>query len=203
MPEVTIIRARDHRAINDSTKATQAYNIPLHLPSALSSNVATNLKLVEYEFRLRLAQADEALEELRQQLRLRSHMFFFKDKNVRGQRSNTRSLNLLARVWKKIEASGLKYMCARGAVASLAERTGAVGWDAHLKELTKEDMRAFSDETEDQEAKRRKQSKKKQKHLKGLGEGKKKLSWIWVSSGVAGDIVDEGLQEGMSCCTYN
>ncbi|KZP03688.1 hypothetical protein FIBSPDRAFT_915265 [Athelia psychrophila] len=198
MPEVTVIRAREHHTVADSAKDTQAYDIPLHLPSALPLRVPTSVKLVDYKFRLRFAQADEALEELHQQLRLRSHMWFFKDKNVRGQSSNTHSRNLLNHIQKKIDASGLRYTCAVGAVASLAQRTGAVGWDTQLKELKAEDIWAFTDETEDQEAARKKmKDKKKQKHLQGLGEGKKKLSWIWVSSGVAGDGSDKGLQEAL------
>ncbi|KZP23155.1 hypothetical protein FIBSPDRAFT_952228 [Athelia psychrophila] len=197
MPEVTIIRAREHQAVADGTKETHVYDIPLHFPSALPHRTPTNTKLVEYEFRLRYAQADEALEELRQQLRLRSHMWFFKDKNIRGQSSNTHSRNLLNRVQKKIDASAVRYTCARAAVASLAQRTGTVGWDSQLRELKPQDIRAFTDETEDQEAERKKKNKKKQKHLKGLGEGKKMLSWIWVSSGVAGDGSDKGLQEAL------
>lgn len=64
MPKVTVIRAREHRAVANSTKDTQAYDIPLHFPSALPLRIPTNIKLVEYEFRLRCAQADEALKEL-------------------------------------------------------------------------------------------------------------------------------------------
>jgi len=36
-----------------------------------------------------------ALEDVRQHLRLRMHMYKYKDKNVIGQRANTRSQNLI------------------------------------------------------------------------------------------------------------
>lgn len=195
MPEVTVVRAREYRAAADSARKTQAYDIPLHLPSSLSPCIPTSLKLADYEFRLRMAQADESLEELRQQLRLRSHIWYFKDKNIRSQKSNTRARTLLNGVQYKIDASGVKYAAARNAVASLSQRTGAVGWDSQLKELAKEDIRAFTDDTEEvDEAKRQHNRNKPQRQ--GLGEGQKKMSWIWVTSSIAGDSNDKGLLEG-------
>ncbi|KZP10423.1 hypothetical protein FIBSPDRAFT_758379 [Athelia psychrophila] len=178
MPEVAALRAREDRAASDSGTEIQVYNIPLHFPSSLTQ-IRTNAKLYEYEFRLRRAQAYEALDELRQHLRLRSHMYKYKDRHVSGQRANTRSRNLITNVQRRVDASVIKYTSARTALTSLALHTGDVGWDSQLKELKDEDIR------------------KKGGEKKGLGEGHKKLSWIWKVYGVAGDQEDKGIQEAL------
>ncbi|KAF7984577.1 hypothetical protein HWV62_13799 [Athelia sp. TMB] len=197
MPEVTPLRSQLHSAALDSAHETQAYDIPLHLPSSLPSRIRTNAKLSGYEFRLRSAQAYEALEELRRHLLLRTHMYNFKDKNLKGQRANTRAGTLATRVLNKINVSGSKYTRARNAVASLALRTGAVGWDTQLKELSSDDVRAFTDETEEA-AMAHKPTKKQKEQAKALGEGKKKLSWIWKVSRGGADVEDtEGVQEAL------
>jgi len=50
----------------------------------------------------------------------------------------------------------------------------------------------------------RKKSKKQLEALaKGLGEGRRIISWIWVSSGLAGDGGDEGLNDGLCCNLFS
>ncbi|KAF7965863.1 hypothetical protein HWV62_41204 [Athelia sp. TMB] len=197
MPEVALLRSHLHTAALDSTHETPAYDIPLHLPSSLPPRIRTNSKLSEYEFRLRSAQAYEALEELRRHLLLRTHMWNFKDKNLKGQRANTRAGTLASRVQNKVNVSASKYTHARNAVASLAQRTGAVGWETQFKELLSSDVRAFTDKTEEA-AMAHKPKKKRQEQEKALGEGKKKLAWIWKVSRVGADVGDdEGVQEAL------
>lgn len=200
MPEVSVLRVRGEREVADSANEIPSYDIALHLPSSLPLRMRTSQKLFEYEFRLRMAQAYEALDEIRGHLRLRTHMYQYKDRNIVGQRANTRSRTLLSRVQVKVNASAKKYTCARNALTALAQRTGAVGWDTQLRELSDEDLRAFTDDTEKEREKKGKNlpgKKGKDARKKVLGEGHKKLSWIWKVVGIRDDGDDAGVQEGM------
>jgi hypothetical protein len=58
---------------------------------------------------LREAQAYEALEDVRQHLHLRTHMYKYKNKHVVGQRANTRSQNLINSIQDKVNASAATY----------------------------------------------------------------------------------------------
>ncbi|KAF7965473.1 hypothetical protein HWV62_43305 [Athelia sp. TMB] len=191
MPGLTILRAREERAAADSTREIQVYNIALHLPSALPAQMRVDSKLVEYESRLRMAQCYEALEALRRHLRLRTHMYQFKDKQLSGQRANTRSHGLVTTTQLKVNASAAKYSRARAALTSLAERTGDVGWERHLKVLNREDIRAFGEDEDKVDAHRG------NRREKALGEGHRRLSWIWKVIGVAEDEEDTGIQESL------
>ncbi|KZP09993.1 hypothetical protein FIBSPDRAFT_913941 [Athelia psychrophila] len=193
MPEVSVLRARGERAVADSANEIPSYDIALHLPSSLPLRMRTSQKLFEYEFRLRTAQAYEALDEIRGHLRLRTHMYQYKDRNVVGQRANTRSRALLSRVQIKVNASAKKYTCARNALTVLAERTGTAGWDTQLRELSDEDIHAFTDDTEKEREKKGKNlpgKKGKDAQKKALGEGHKMLS-------VRDDGDDAGVQEAL------
>lgn len=206
MPEVSVLRVRGEREVADSANEIPSYDIALHLPSSLPLRMRTSQKLFEYEFRLRTAQAYEALDEIRGHLRLRTHMYQYKDRNIVGQRANTRSRTLLSRVQVKVNASAKKYTCARNALTALAERTGTVGWDTQLRELSDEDIRAFTDDTEKEREKKGKNlpgKKGKDARKKALGEGHKMLSWIWKVVGIRDDGDDAGVQEGMYAYTMH
>ncbi|KZP08329.1 hypothetical protein FIBSPDRAFT_914302 [Athelia psychrophila] len=176
MPEVFVLRAREERAGAESTREVPSHDIALHLPSSLPLQTPASQKLVEYEFWLRMAQAFKALEEIHRHLHLRTHMYRYKDRHVVGQRANTRSRNLLSRVQTK---------------------------DTQLQELSDEDIRAFTDDSEkEQERKGRKTAQGKrgnaaQKKAQALGEGHKTLSWIWKVVGVRDEGNDEGVQEAL------
>jgi hypothetical protein len=178
MPGVSVLRARADRAASDDTPAIQAYDFQLRLPSSLPPRTTCPVKLRIFEFKLREAQAYEALEELRQHLRLRTHMYKYKDKNSVGQRANTRSQNLINRVQKKIEASSAKYNTARQALIKLSSHVEDVGWRLKLLPLAPEDIRAFTDGEP------------------GQSEGRRTLSWIWKVVGVSDNLEDSGVQEG-------
>jgi hypothetical protein len=178
MPAVSVLRARADRAASDHTPAVEAYDFQLRLPSSLPLRTACPPKLHIFEFKLREAQAYEALEDIRQHLRLRTHMYKYKDKNSVGQRANTRSQNLINRVQKKIQASSVKYNTARQALITLASHVDDVGWRSKLLPLAPEDIRAFTDGEP------------------GQSEGRRTLSWIWKVVGVSDDSEDDGVQEG-------
>ena len=76
------MRARADRDASDTTVECPPQDFPLHLPSSLPSHTPCDAKLLQYEFRLREAQAYEALEDVRQYLRLRTHMYKYKNRHV-------------------------------------------------------------------------------------------------------------------------
>lgn len=176
IPALAVIRARSDHTISLVEKP---YLMRLLLPSSLPSIVTCDIKLYNYEWQLRNAQASDALAELRHHLQLRSHMYFHKDRFVRGQSANTRARNLIARVNTKVDASATKYRTSRKALVKLAAKMGkGAAWQDRLKVLNPVDIRQMA-EGED-----------------GESDGRKKLSWIWMALGVEGDSDDEGLHEG-------
>ncbi|KAF7967636.1 hypothetical protein HWV62_33617 [Athelia sp. TMB] len=198
MPEVSPLRAAEDRVSSAQQVKSESFNIPLHLPSALPRRIRVQAILYEYEFRLRRAQAYECLDNLRGHLRMRTHMYQFKDRNVRGQGACTRSVNLISRVKKKVDASAAQYRAARVALFALSARTGDYAWASSLRELNEADVRAFTDDSDGEtQAERLKREKREEKTGKALGEGFKKLSWIWMITGVGADGDDAGLQEAL------
>ena len=91
MPTVSSLRAQDDHDSSDETAERLPYDLPPYFPSSLPTRTPCTTKLQAYEFRLREGQAHEALEDICQHLRLRTHLHKHKDKNVVGQRANTRS----------------------------------------------------------------------------------------------------------------
>lgn len=154
------------------------FDLSLYLPSSLPSRTTCLPTLRQYECKLREAQALEALDELCDHLRLRTHMYKYKDKNIVGQRANTRCQNIITGVQDKVNASTTKYCTARAALVKLSSRCGEnQEWRGRLLPLDPEDIRVLKDE-------------------EGQLEGNRTLSWIWKVVGVGGDADDEGLQEG-------
>lgn len=180
MPKTAALHARqdrDREAVNDSPEIA-VYDLPLHLPSSLPARIPCAQKLHLYEFRLREAQAHEALEELRQHLRLRTHMYKYKDRHVVGQRANTRSQTSINRMQKKVDASAAKYGIARHALTMLSRHFEGNEWSTRLLPLTREDIRPLMDGEE------------------GQSEGRRTLSWIWKVVGISHQSQDDGMQEG-------
>lgn len=198
MPEVAALRAREDS--NASTEI-QSYEFALYLPSSLPRRTSCTRKLRDYEFKLREAQAYESLDELRQHLRLRTHMYKYKDKNVVGQRASTRCQNLINRVQRKVNTSTTKYNSARRALEALSTYVGDGQWRTKLLPLAPEDIRSLRDEEHDMEMQKKKKKDRDKKAADGtpkVAEGHKVLSWIWKVVGVAGDSEDRGVQEGLS-----
>lgn len=89
-----------------STAAEQPETTELMLPSAMTESarvLGCVLGLVEKEGRLRLAQADDALRELRRQLRVSAQIIDFKKNTVGGtsQRMATKTRTLMTRFHDK------------------------------------------------------------------------------------------------------
>lgn len=180
----------------------EAEDIPLFMPSDLAAAVRSlicDAKLIAVEDELREAQTSESLDDLRRALRARTFANKFKIKNVTGQRANTR-----AHEWQKTidnQALTSKYRYRRARKALLALR-GHGAWEATLKELKDEDVRAFNERAlteverlERVEARRVAGFTEEQIEAETidnsglqLGEGRRAIhiSWIWYSAGTAG-----------------
>jgi hypothetical protein len=184
MPGARVLRERALRMPGRSVDV-HPDSIPLYLPSAIGLDAFCSAMLCNYEWRLRHAQANDALNDIRHNLRFRSHLYKFKDSYVRGQRSNTRSRGTIQRVQDKVDAAAQKYQIAHAALLSLAPRAAeAVAehpqWEHVLKWMDVErDVKSMTEEGY---------------HLK---EGRRKLSWIWLTPGVAADTEGEEGEEGI------
>ena len=113
MPGVKNLRDARLTLVREPT----AYDLPILLPSTIGQ-VAVRLdpRLEDIKWRLREAQAHDALNDLHRHLRLSSHIFQYKDCFVRGQRENTRARNIIALAQEKVDADAERYRCARSPV---------------------------------------------------------------------------------------
>lgn len=130
--------------------------------------------LREKEARLRRGQADDALHQIRRQIRVRMGMLRFKQQQASGtgQVPNTRSQNLINQLTSKLNRLKARYRRAFK-VLEVIDPQGA--WRSHLRELRDDDVRPPT--SHDQ-------------HV--LGQGFMELSWIWRSSHDERDILNGG-----------
>lgn len=119
--------------------------------------------LAEKEIRLRLAQADDALNNLRCQLWISAALLDFKKTNIgsTSQRRGVKMRNLMARFHEKSHRGARRYDAAFQALLAL-DPNGA--WTSHLKHL---------DHSKDLCLPRRDQDEEP-------SEGRRELSWIWL-----------------------
>lgn len=151
----------------------------MNLPSALSRSHPCDEHLQKVEWKLRYAQALDALHSLRSNLRAQSCILKFKDRNLRGQGANTRARNTLKALESRIEAAANRYDDARKALVRLAPLLHENGtWQSLLRPLNRQDIRSMTD------------------LVWGETEGTRKLSWIWCMGGVVEGTADEGVIEG-------
>jgi hypothetical protein len=180
IPGVRVLRVRAERDRPDGEEPERTESMPLWLPSAIGKKTVCDRRLREMEWGLRHAQANDALNELRNGLRLRSYLYIDKDRFQRGQRRNTRSRTIIQRADVKVQSSATKYRVARSALMSLARTLNKVGWDTSLPHLADKDVRGIS------------------VGLEGETEGRRTLSWIWTRLGVAVQATgDHHLHDGV------
>ena len=143
-------------------------SIPLYFPSSLPSDISQRPELKdirEAEGRLREAQADDALADVRRLRRIIQGLWQFKKLNVSGtgNRPNTRMLNLYTRFDTKIRHAANRYNVAYTALKAL-DPDG--GWKERLKELKPSDIRGPGREIENPDD--------------AKTNGRFELSWIWL-----------------------
>ena len=155
---------------NAATTATEsptialAESIPLHLPSSLPEQLRQLPDIstvLDKELRLRIAQADDSLADIRRQRRIISGLWQFKKTNVNGtgNRSSTRMQTLYARFNLRTQRCAMRYRAARG-VLVVIDPHGS--WQSRLKDLKDNDIRGPGRDSD------------------GSGNSRYEPSWIWL-----------------------
>ena len=185
MPATSLLQSNaESSSCSMSDVITAPEDIKLWLPSSLcdlNKHMSCSTRLLIIEWELRYAQAGDSLKEIRQNLRLRDHMYTFKRNWIRGQGANTCTQNALSHIEIKAAMAAERYRGAHAAISSLAPVLGKVGWDVQFKVLDKKD------DVHGMAAPKGRES-----------EGRRQLSWIWLVEGV-GDDKDEAVQDSESC----
>ncbi|KAJ7127920.1 hypothetical protein C8R44DRAFT_616252 [Mycena epipterygia] len=182
IPHVALLRNEEDRA-RTRISATQAqpgmqvHHMALWLPSDIKGRVDCDRELYEYEFRLREAQVHEALEDLRDQLLLRTHLYKHKDRFARGVKANTRCQTKIKVVEEKVRRMEERYRAARRALVGLGKELKETRWEVALRPLLPEDVRGMP------------------RALFQDPERKKQMSWIWRAPGV---VEEEGGETAMN-----
>jgi hypothetical protein len=179
IPGVSVLLARAAQDSPPGVLAELPQHMVLWLPSAVQGTVPCDVKLMVIEWRLRMAQSQDALHDLRNHLRVQTHMWKKKRRDVRGVAGNTRAQNALARQGEKVDGSARKYRVARKALKDLAEPLGMVAWEVDVPVLKPTDVRGLTEAVD------------------GVSEGNRVLSWIWTDLGAAVQAGDDpGLNDG-------
>ena len=159
---------------------------PLYLPSNLPSNLRAVLPpefgLMKKELRLRTAQCEDALVELRKLLRIRGLALTQKKKNARGQKENTRARTVIGQLSNRIQLAAERYREAFEALQILDADTSSA-WRSRLQRLKDEDIRAMNEADEEEydgnlgnKGRSQRGAKRKRK-----GNGYRASSWIWMA----------------------
>jgi hypothetical protein len=180
MPEAAILREKDNISTSSRAVETPPQHLPLYLPSSITCHVPCSTRIRNFEFKLRYAQAHDALNDLRHHLRLRTYLWTFKTRFQRGQRPNTRARNVIERATHRINVAAAKYRASRSALVVLSPLLGKVGWESILRVLDAKDVRAMTDDERNMDPKARRKSERQ-------SEGRRTVSWIWTTPGVSAD----------------
>ena len=145
-----------------ATSATRATPelVPLKLPSSMTPALRSTCfqGLADIERRMRVAQADDCLSELRKQLRITMGLHHYKNTQIGpSQRAGTQARGLINRFQEKMKRCADRYRAAHSAVTVL-DPDGE--WSSRLRPLADADIRP--PRKGDDEA-----------------EGTRELSWIW------------------------
>ncbi|KAF8874974.1 hypothetical protein BD779DRAFT_1613491 [Infundibulicybe gibba] len=177
IPGISKIRARaDEEGGSESIEAV--CTMELMLPSQVFTRVNMRSEFLEYEWRLRFAQAHDTLHHLRRHLLLQKHMYTFKDRYGHGQKHHTRSLGPINALQDKINSDALRYRTTREALCKIAALLGRTGWEGTLRHLGSDDIRAVG-----------------VAQMEGETEGRRNISWIWMVDGTGEG--DQVMQEGL------
>jgi hypothetical protein len=163
---------------------------PLYLPSSIpaASRLAMSGALIDKERRMRIAQADDALEDLKRLLRITMGLWDYKLKQIGpSQRASTRTRAMIDRYREKINRCADRYRAARATLLSLDPQGN---WTSRLQELKANDVRPPRREKDDASLKPLRREKDKE------GEGTREVSWIWMVQRKDDDLEDTELTTG-------
>ncbi|TDL15288.1 hypothetical protein BD410DRAFT_732930, partial [Rickenella mellea] len=181
MPGVSSSLQDRNPSLDGRTEAENAELSPLLLPSALqpSDRVAGCLPgLAEKEQRLRLAEAEDCIQQIRRLLHVKATLWQYKTVNVSGQRASTRTRSIIERFGVKVERHADRYRAARTALLAL-DPLG--DWQTRLLVLLSGDIRGLGREDDG--------TKRKGMHVHE-SEGRRAVSWIWIDRVVRTPVVD-------------
>ncbi|KAJ7434267.1 hypothetical protein B0H11DRAFT_2164741 [Mycena galericulata] len=189
IPHVALLRAEEDRArlriaATQAQPGIQVQHMTLWMPSNIKNRVECDLELYEYEFRLRVAQGNEALEDVRHQLLIRMHLYKYKDRFARGVKANTRCQT-------KIDA--------RRALVGLGSQVEDRSWEVTLRPLLEADVRGmpralFQDPERKKLLLQKGPEARRKAEIAGT-EAKARMSWIWRNPGVEDE--EGGLNEAL------
>ncbi|KAG1729978.1 uncharacterized protein EDB91DRAFT_1239163 [Suillus paluster] len=160
MPVVCQLRHQSSEASGKSQEL-KPEDFNLWLPSQLPAGTPVDQTLAGHKWELRYVQALDALNKVRSHLRLQSHMYKYKDKNVRGQVGSTRAKKIIDAVESRKHTSVLKYRCACSTLLSLGHRLEKCGWELTMHPLLDSDVKPMGDMEQ---------------------QGRGTISWIWLDS---------------------
>ncbi|KAJ6503653.1 hypothetical protein C8R45DRAFT_818086 [Mycena sanguinolenta] len=173
-PALANVRAREDEArarVADGqpVPGVSVSEISLWLPSTMVASktvkveVAMHSGVCMYEYRLRVAQASEALHDVRRLLLVRTHLYKQKDVHSRGVRANMRSSDKIAALNDQIKRGARTYRAARAALVVLGPEVNRREWENTLLVLEEDDVRGLpqSHFHDPERKKKRKHSKKK------------------------------------------
>ncbi|KAJ7059133.1 hypothetical protein C8F01DRAFT_1370735 [Mycena amicta] len=201
--------ARAHLAASHSQAipGVGVAEIKLWLPSALRRRPGTNesnadgctWEILTYEYRLRIGQANEALNTIRRNLLVRTHLYNQKDRYARGVKANTRSNTKIKTVDERVRRAVALYLAAWSALETLGKELGMMEWKAVLRELKADDVRGIPRAHFGDAARQRGASSSqieadtlapldgtsigessRRKRQRSGGSGPAGLSWIWI-----------------------
>ncbi|KAJ7701065.1 hypothetical protein B0H16DRAFT_1748807 [Mycena metata] len=193
IPHVAVLRAEEDRArkrisATQVQPGVQVQQMALWLPSSINGRVVCDTELYDYEFRLREAQAHEALDDVRHQLLLRTHLYKYKDRFARGVKANSRSQTKIEGVEERTRRSSERYRAAWRALKALGRQLKRSGWEKALQPLMPEDVRgmprALFQDPERKKLLMKKGSAARQMAQQAGAEAKARMSWIWRSPGL-------------------
>lgn len=161
------------------------YELSLWLPSEIGKKAPVEKRLVEIEYKLRSAQASEALVTLRRQLQRRVTVYDLKKRWVRGQGANTRALNLISSIEAHISGAKDEYRRARRALLSVGSILGVSGLERSVPPLLDGDVKALSAHDLERAS---------------SGQTREVVSWIWRHSSVVDDQQSVFEAESELCC---
>lgn len=190
--DITIEDSRRKRKGKKASSSTFIEDMTLWLPSQLTPTQRSDptvAMIAEKERRLRLAQADDALADIRHLRRVATRISQFRRANVNGTgaQRTTRMRSLQDKFQGKITLAVERYRAAFRALTSL-EPLGS--WRGRLQPLLDEDVRGpGTDDTPLYDPRRR----------MVINNGRVKISWIWRVAGVPerDDLHSDELTEGV------
>lgn len=174
----------------EDTKLLLPSQVPPRLRETCLGNVA------DKEWQLRLGQLGDSLAQVRRSLCVRTHLMKYKQKNVRGQRPNTRHNALIDSNNNRTRHYAATYNRAHQAMLLLDPLRD--DWQKDYAPLSENDLvplyiGIYSD---DDPKTSRKSQKDRRTQMSTTSEGNRTIPWIWRSREVYAEIEDDLMSSG-------